>query len=146
TFNTNNTRITATGVNASTEYCFTIKANDAPRNHTDFSNQACETTTNTGTGTDCIVETIENIPANSASYAHTSRTGDDGGAWTATKARTDETIVGKAITIDVRNNNGGSLTSPTVNGGINELTVTTQRKYGGSNGNLDLFVNGVLKG
>src|SRR5690554_199044 len=146
TFNTNNTSFTATGLNASTEYCFTIKAKDAAGNQSDFSNQACETTTNNGTGTDCLVETFENIPANSGSYADRSWTGDDGGAWTATKARTDETIVGKAITIDVRNNNGGSLTSPTVNGGINELTVTTQRKYGGSNGNLDLFVNGVLKG
>jgi hypothetical protein len=68
-------------------------------------------------------------------------TGDDGGTWTATDARTDQSITGKAICI--RN---GVLTSPTVSGGIGSLTVTTQRKYSGGSGNMDLRVNGSSVG
>lgn len=68
-------------------------------------------------------------------------TGDDGGTWTATDARTDQTIDGKAICI-----RDGMLTSPTVSGGIGTLTVTTQRKFAGGSGNMDLRVNGVSVG
>ncbi len=68
-------------------------------------------------------------------------TGDDGGTWTATDARTDQTINGKAICI--RN---GELTSPTVSGGIGSLTVTTQRAYAGGSGDMDVRVNGTSVG
>ncbi|MGJ8661028.1 MAG: Calx-beta domain-containing protein, partial [Bacteroidota bacterium] len=59
-------------------------------------------------------------------------------SWTATDARADQTINGKAIT--VRN---GSLTSTsTITGGIKKLTVSTQLKFSGSSGTFDLEING----
>ncbi|MDN3492240.1 endonuclease [Winogradskyella bathintestinalis] len=146
-FSSNNTSTTASGLSANTNYCFTIKAKDASGNTSGFSNEACELTTDNGTigeGSDCLAETFENLDTSIGSYQDVSWTGDDGGSWSATKARTDQTISDAAITIDVRGNNGGSLTLPTVSGGIGSLTLTTQRKYSGSTGDLDLYVNGDL--
>ncbi|WP_298898768.1 endonuclease [uncultured Psychroserpens sp.] len=48
TFNTSNTTFTVPGLTADTNYCFTIKAKDASGNESNFSNQACEMTTNNG--------------------------------------------------------------------------------------------------
>ncbi|GEM_PF-559124 len=102
------------------------------------------TTPNPGTpssGTNCINESFETIPAASAaSYA--TRTWSNGGiSWTATDARTDQTISTKAITI--RN---GSLSSSSSANGIGSLTVTTQLKFSGSNGTLNVKVNGTTVG
>lgn len=141
TFNTSTTSFTATGLMAATEYCFTIKAKDAAGNESGFSNQACETTTNNGTGTDCLAESFENIPANSGSYSNHSWTGDDGGTWTATDARTDQSLNNRAIA--VRN---GILTAPVASGGIGTFTVSTKRVFGGSSGTFNLKVNGNVVG
>ncbi|MDR2236374.1 MAG: endonuclease [Chryseobacterium sp.] len=95
---------------------------------------------NPNPGTGCINETFESIPAANASY--TTRTWSSNGvSWTATDARTDQTISSKAITI--RN---GSLTSGSSANGIGSLTVTTQLKFSGSNGNLEVKVNGTTVG
>lgn len=148
-FNTanNSTSTTATNLTADTLYCFTITAIDASGNESVLSNEVCETTTNTGTGTqDCANETFETIATSSSSYGDVNWTGDNGSGWSATEARSDQTINGKAITIDVRGSTSGTLTSPAVNGGIGNLTMTTQRKYGGGSGNLSVYVNGVLQG
>lgn len=148
-FNTanNSTSTTATNLTADTLYCFTITAIDASGNESVLSNEVCETTTNTGTGTqDCANETFETIATSSSSYGDVNWTGDNGSGWSATEARSDQTINGKAITIDVRGTTSGTLTSPAVNGGIGNLTMTTQRKYGGGSGNLSVYVNGVLQG
>jgi hypothetical protein len=59
--------------------------------------------------------------------------------WTATLARTDETINGKAVCTQK-----GTLTSSVIAGGVQSLTLTTQRKYGGNNGNLNVYVNDAL--
>ncbi|NRA93464.1 MAG: endonuclease, partial [Psychroserpens sp.] len=48
TFNSTTTSFTATGLTPDTNYCFTVKAKDASGNESDFSNQACEMTTNNG--------------------------------------------------------------------------------------------------
>lgn len=50
-FNTGNTSTiaTVTGLTPDTNYCFTLKAVDTTGNPSEFSNQACETTTNMGT-------------------------------------------------------------------------------------------------
>ena len=48
TFNTTSTTFTATGLTADTNYCFTVKAKDNSGNESDFSNQACEMTTDNG--------------------------------------------------------------------------------------------------
>lgn len=143
TFNTSNTTATAAGLLAETEYCFTVKAKDAAGNESGFSNQDCEITTNNGTvgGTDCLVETFENIEVIPNSYANVTWTGDGGGSWNATDARTDQILNTKAITI--RN---GSLTPPTTSGGIGSLTVTTKRVFSGGSGTFNLNVNGAFIG
>ena len=147
TVNTTLTAFTITGLVPNTNYCFTVKAKDAAGNESDFSNQACETTTNNGSGTtDCALEDFENIPASSSSYADRSWVGSNG-TWTATKARTDQTISGsKAIAIDFRNADEASLNSPPIAGGIGDLTITTQRIFGGSDGSLDVLINGTIAG
>lgn len=96
--------------------------------------------TPTDPGTGCVNETFESIPATSASYTTRTWTGS-GISWTATDARTDQTINTKAIT--VRN---GSLTSGSSANGIGSLTVTTQLKFSGSNGTFDVKVNGTTVG
>ncbi|MCK0178220.1 endonuclease [Flavobacteriaceae bacterium S0862] len=147
TFNTANTSFTVTSLSANTNYCFTVKAKDAANNMSPFSNQDCEMTTNNGSGgSECTNETFANIPASSSSYSNRNWTGDNGGSWSATEARTDQTINSEAITIDMRGTTNGVLTSPTVGGGIGSITITTQRKFSGGSGNLSVYVNSVLKG
>src|SRR5690554_7565139 len=87
-------------------------------------------------------ETFENVPTSprAGSYLDRVWTGDDEIEWNATDARTDETINGKAIT--VRN---GELWA-TITGGIGDLTLTTQRVFGGGSGDLTVLVDGVDKG
>lgn len=144
--NTVNTIYTVSGLSSETTYCFTVYAKDAADNVSISSNQACETTTASGTGgSDCASEDFENIPASSSSYTTRTWTGSDG-VWTATEARTDQSINGKAITIDFRDSTNGTLTSPTITGGIGDLTISTQRKFTGTDGTLDILVNGSVVG
>ncbi|MEC3874809.1 endonuclease [Chryseobacterium salviniae] len=98
-------------------------------------------TTNPPTTTGCANETFENIPtASSSSYL--TRTWSNGGiSWTATDARTDQTISTKAITV-----RDGALTSGSSANGIGSLTVTTQLKFTGSNGTFNVKVNGTTVG
>ncbi|MCT4628705.1 endonuclease [Winogradskyella sp.] len=143
-FNTgnNNTNTTATGLLPETIYCFTIKAKDAAGNESGFSNESCETTLDNGSSLNCIDENFENIPDSSGSYLERNWTGNNGIMWTATDARTDQTLDGRAITI--RN---GTLQPSTLNSDyIEELTVTTQRVFGGSSGTFDLVINGNVVG
>ncbi len=99
------------------------------------------TTPETPSGTNCVNETFETIPtASTASYL--TRTWTNGGiSWTATDARTDQTISSKAITV-----RSGALTSSSSANGIGSLTVTTQLKFSGSNGNFTVKVNGNTVG
>ncbi|WP_417199410.1 endonuclease [Bizionia sp.] len=140
-FNTSGTNFTVPGLTPDTNYCFTIKAKDAAGNESGFSNQACETTTDNGVGVNCMAETFESIPANAGNYLTRIWTGDNGGDWTATEARTDQTITNRAITI-----RDGSLTAPTTTGGIGSFTVTTKRVFGGTSGTFNLKVNNTIVG
>ncbi|WP_417238411.1 endonuclease [Bizionia sp.] len=140
-FNTSGTNFTVPGLTPDTNYCFTIKAKDAAGNESGFSNQACETTTDNGVGVNCMAETFESIPANAGNYVTRTWTGDNGGDWTATEARTDQTITSRAITV-----RDGSLTAPTTAGGIGSFTVTTKRVFGGSSGTFNLKVNNTIVG
>ncbi|NRD23975.1 endonuclease [Winogradskyella litoriviva] len=140
-FNVVSNTATVTGLLPDTNYCFTVKAKDAAGNTSGFSNQSCATTTNNGSvgGTDCLAETFENLGNSSGSYSDVTWTGDEGGTWNATDARTDQTLNTRAIT--VRN---GTLTLPTTSGGIGSLTVTTQRVFSGGSGTFNLNVNGTF--
>ncbi len=142
TYNAVTTSFIADGLNATTNYCFTIKAKDAAGNTSNFSNQACETTTaGSTTGSTCTTETFELIPSNSGSYSNRTWNGDNGLSWSATSARTDQSINNRAITL--RN---GILTAPTTSQGISSLTVTTQRVFGGSSGTYNVLVNNTIIG
>ncbi len=140
----NSTSATISGLNPSTTYSFYVVAKDAAGNLSSNSSTVAGTT-NTGTtnpspSTDCTNENFESIPAASSTYS--TRTWSNGGiSWTATDSRTDQTINNKAITV-----RSGSLTSGSSANGIGSLTVTTQLKFSGSNGVLDVKVNGTTVG
>ncbi len=148
-FNTNVSTNSANIINLTPEttYSFYVIALDAAGNESAQSNSVNGTTTEAGTpGSDCVVEDFENIPANDSQYTIRTWTGTNG-TWSATEARTDQTINNRAILIDYRGgSDDGLLTSPTVSGGIGNLTVTTQKIYSGTDGNLNVLVNGNLVG
>ncbi|MFD0862335.1 endonuclease [Sungkyunkwania multivorans] len=140
------TTATISGLSASTTYSLTVLAKDAAGNMSAQSAAVNGTTLMGGGGNSCgggvsISETFINIPDSGSGYGTRNWTGDDGGSWTATDARTDQTIDGKAITI--RN---GSLTAPQSTEGIGNLTVTTQRVFSGGSGTFDVEVNGSVVG
>ncbi len=85
----------------------------------------------------CISETFEKLTPVASSYATRTWTGDNGGSWTATDARTDQTITGKAVAI--RN---GVLTSPSFASGIGSITLTTKLPFSDNAGSLTVRVNG----
>ena len=125
------------GLTPSTTYSFYVIAKDAAENSSLQSNSINGTTTVLSSS--CASESFENIPANASSYTTRTWTGDSGLDWTATDARTDQTLNTRAITI--RN---GSLTASTASNGIGNLTVTTLLKYTGTSGTFDLRVNGIF--
>ncbi|MCB0425120.1 MAG: endonuclease, partial [Mangrovimonas sp.] len=143
--NSNTPSYTVTGLSPNTTYCFTVLAKDASGNTSSLSNQSCETTTETSSGDSCASEDFENIPANDSAYTDRTWTGANG-TWTATKARTDQTINNRAILIDCRTSSTGTITSPSILGGIADLTVTTQRLFTGTDGTLDVLINGNVVG
>ena len=135
------TSTTVQALASSTTYNFHVIAKDAAGNSSPQSNTATETTlagTGGGTGT-CGTEDFTNIPASSSSYATRTWTNNNI-TWTATDARTDQTLNGKAITL--RN---GTLSSSTISGGISSLTVKTQVKFGDPS-TANVLVNDVVVG
>jgi chitodextrinase len=143
-FKTTETGLTATvtGLAASTAYSFYIVTRDAERNSSVPSSTVQGITKDAAAGTtSCASEDFQTIPANATSY--TTQTWTNGQiTWTATDARTDQTLnATRAITI--RN---GSLTSTAVSNGIADLTVTTQLTFSGSAGTFKLNVNGIEVG
>lgn len=131
------TTATVSGLNPSTTYIFYVIAKDAAGNASTASNTASGTTLASGQpGGSCGTEDFTNIPASASSY--TTRTWTNNSInWTATDARTDQTINGKAITIK-----NGDLTSSTISGGIGSLTITTKLPFTDTAGNLTLQING----
>ncbi|MBU2922149.1 lamin tail domain-containing protein [Winogradskyella psychrotolerans] len=89
-------------------------------------------------------ETFDNIPSISP-YNSGSWTGNDGSTWNATKASSNETINGNAILLndDVAN---AYISSGIISGGVGDITITTQRKFSGGSGILDVLINGSSVG
>ncbi|PQJ72354.1 endonuclease [Polaribacter butkevichii] len=139
---TQTTTYQATGLTASTTYNVTISAKDIANNESEQSIAVQGITTEENTSTSCGSETFDLIPANSSSYSTRIWTGDNGLEWTATSARTDQTLNERAITLDVRDSKTGSLTSSTFANGIGSLTASTKRAFTGGSGTLDVLVNG----
>ena len=132
------------GLAPTTTYAFYVIARDAAGNLSTQSNSVNGTTTASSGGetppTSCGTENFESIPAASSSYTTNTWT-NNGITWTAVDSRTDQTINGKAITIE-----DGSLSSSTISGGISSLTVTTQMKFAGNPGTFNLYINGDMIG
>ena len=141
--NATGTNANIAGLTPSTTYSFYIITKDTSNNLSVPSSTVNGTTTAAPAGTtDCGKESFANIPtASSSSYTQRTWTGDTGLTWTATDARTDQTINTKAI--GIRN---GSLTATTSSNGIRDLTVTTQLKFSGTSGTFNLRVNGNVVG
>lgn len=134
------TSATVSGLAPATAYTFHVIAKDLAGNLSPASNTVTATTGAGTPGGSCGTETFDGMPANNSGYAVRTWTSNNI-TWTATDARTDQTINGRAITI--RN---GSLTSSTISGGINSITVTTQLKFGSTAGTFNLRVNGNIVG
>ncbi|EDP70233.1 50S ribosomal protein L31 type B [Flavobacteriales bacterium ALC-1] len=147
--NSSATSIIVTGLSPETTYEFAVLARDLANNTSELSTSVNATTLEASSGGgSCVFETFENIPDNSSSYSDRMWTGDDNSPsqWQATRARTDQSINSRAITIDVRNTSDGSITSPLISNGIGSLTASTQRAFSGGSGTLDVLVNEVLVG
>ncbi|AOW19617.1 endonuclease [Urechidicola croceus] len=139
---TSSTSTTITGLTAETTYSFTVLAKDNAGNQSPLSSSINGTTTAAAvSGSTCASETFENLGSNASNYTTRTWTGDSGLEWTATDARTDQSLNGGTVT--VRN---GELTSSIAADGIGELTVTTQLVFSGSSGNFDVLVNGTSVG
>ncbi|WP_284460758.1 T9SS type A sorting domain-containing protein, partial [Chryseobacterium sp.] len=132
---------TVTGLSPLTAYNFYVIAKDASGNASTQSNIASATTLDGPVGGSCGTEDFTNIPTSTTPAYDTRVWTNNSITWTATDARIDQTINGKAITI--RN---GTLTSSTVSGGIQSLTLTTQLKFSGNAGTINIFVNDVNVG
>lgn len=95
-------------------------------------------------------ETFQNVctsscsPSNS-SYANRTWTGDDGSTWNATNSRTSEPIIGAAITMNDDESNT-YIQSGIISGGVGNITITTQRKFSGGSGNINVLINGTNVG
>ncbi|GEJ45674.1 MULTISPECIES: endonuclease [unclassified Chryseobacterium] len=138
------TSTTVNSLSPLTQYTFYVIAKDAAGNSSPQSTTATETTLDGSTGGgSCGTEDFSTMQDGSSlpsSYATRTWTNNNI-TWTATLARTDETINGKAVCT-----NKGTLTSSVVSGGVQTLTLTTQRKYNGNNGNLNVLINNVTVG
>lgn len=90
-------------------------------------------------------ETFTNIPSSGSSYSTQTWTGDNGLQWAASKARTDLTITGPAITLDGRTT-VEKLECIGIPGGIGSLTFSHIQAFTGSGGLLTVKINGTQVG
>ena len=87
-------------------------------------------------------ETFDGIKSGSSSYSTGTFVGVDGGTWSYTLSRTDQSIDGKALTLS----GGAELISGTLGGGISSLSFNWKRPYSESfdQWDVDIYVNDVL--
>lgn len=93
---------------------------------------------------DCLgggSETFSNLGSSASSYATRTWTGNNGVAWSATDARTDQDLNGDAIALRTSTLKNTSV----VSGGIGTLSFNYQRVFTG-NSVLKVFVNGTQYG
>jgi hypothetical protein len=95
----------------------------------------------------CVFESFTNIPASATNYVLRTWTGDNGGTWTASGARTDQTLTGRAICFGNTADNPRNLTSNINAGGMGTLTFNYVRGFTGTGGRtIQVWVNGVQIG
>lgn len=137
---------TITGLDPNTTYYYKIWPYTNSGSDIDYkTNGTIQQTDCTTPAGPCFEESFDGVTSatggSSGSYTNKTWTGDDGFTWTATDARTDQSINGPGIM--VRN---GSLSANNITGGISSLTLTTQRQFSGGSGNLTVYVNGTSVG
>lgn len=86
-------------------------------------------------------ETFANLGSSSSAYATRTWTGNNGVAWSATDARTDQDLTGDAIALRTSTLKNTS----TVTGGVGTLSFNYKRVFTG-NSTLKVYVNGVQYG
>lgn len=90
----------------------------------------------------CGEEDFENIPTNqTGEYQTRTWAGNTGIGWSATDARTDQTLTGKAIGL----RNSTLTNTSTINGGVGTISFDYKRIFSG-NSTLKVFVNGTQYG
>ncbi|QIY91042.1 endonuclease [Chryseobacterium gallinarum] len=134
------TSTSVTGLSPLTSYSFYVIARDASGNASPQSNIATGTTLD-GPAGNCGTEDFNSITGTDNSYATRTWTNNNID-WISTNTKIDEKI-NNSRAITIRN---GELTSSAISGGIQTLTLTTQRRFSGSNGNLNVLVNGNIVG
>ncbi len=140
--NSTTTSATITGLTPETTYSIYVIAKDAKANKSTASSPITATTlAGTPVQTSCGTEDFENIPNSGSSYGERTWTNNNI-TWTATNARTDQSINGKSINIKGL----GKLTSSSISGGIGSLSFKTYLPFSDSSANLTIKVNDVVKG
>ena len=153
TYNTASTSFTATDLSPNTNYCFTLKANDGSGNESNFSNQACEMTTNNGSSGDIDIFFSEYIEGSSnnkvleiANFTgaavnmsiYTLKLSSNGNAsWSTTYAFPSNTVINNGDVYVIAN--GGSVVCTSEYDNLNNAITSF-------NGNdaIGLFKNDVL--
>lgn len=140
---TSNTFTIATSLDQNTTYYLNVFAYNNSEDCAGPAFASPATTTFTTLQTLCGgAETFTNIGAPQTNYITRSWTGDNQVTWTATDARTDQTITGKAITL-----RAGSLTNTNFpsSQGITNLSFSYKRVFTG-NSTLKVYVNDIQYG
>lgn len=88
-------------------------------------------------------ETFTQIQTGQGSYALRNWTGDNGLPWSASDARTDQTISASNPAITIRN---GSVICDDIPGGISSISFRHQQEFTGSGGSLQVYINAGLVG
>lgn len=96
-------------------------------------------------GVICGSENFTDMPANASAYATRIWTGNDGLTWTATMARTDRTLNGRAVSFGTSGSR--SLTSSIYINGMGRLAFSYVRDFTGTESRtLQVYVNGAQIG
>ncbi len=140
------TSFTASGLLQSTTYNFQIWSYTNSGSDINYKLVGSPTTDCTTQVGPCGSEDFSNIPTGSStSYQNRSWTGTNGVVWTATEARTDETMTGKSICWGTSGTR--KLTSPTYANGMGTLTFNYVRAFTGTNArSIQVWVNGTQIG
>lgn len=137
-----NNTFTVEGLEADTTYSLTVFAyNNSKCVEGPAYSIALEDELSTLEGPCGGAETFTNMPANASAYATRNWTGDNGVTWTATDARTDQTLTGRAIAVRT----GKVENTSVITGGIGTLTFSYARVFTG-NSTIKVFVNNVQYG
>lgn len=146
--NATTTNYSLTNLTPNTNYSVQIEALDAAGNSSTKST-AISFTTATEANAGAAMEDFEALAStpgvNDSQYAARSWVNPDTSiSWSATDSRIDIEIYpgSKALTL----RNGNLISNNNIPNGIGSLTLTTMRKYGGTSGALDVYINNTKVG